>query len=313
MHRIGMGVLLLWLWVAACPALANSAQPTNDIQPSTNAQSAGSSGSSPAPAVMEVRYFDRGAKDARHAYKFHLIQEILEITRPEYGDFRIYSFADEASAKRQALLISEGRVLNLTWASPGTVIARAEVIAIPVDILQGLLGFRVCLINPDNYPAQVNSLHQLDIGQGLNWSDVEIYRYNQINVREAPSFEALFTMLAAKRFQCLPLGADEVVFTWREKKLDYPFLTIEPNLLLYYDHPVHLQVSKKHPELARRLALGLGKLQRSGRFQQLFSSYHRRDLELLALHQRRLICLLTPYLPSAGQCTQVPPVPATHP
>lgn len=259
-----------------------------------------------AAPVMEVRYFDRGILDARHAYKFQLIHELLAVTRPEFGDYKVYSFGHESSAKRQALLISEGEILNLTWASPGTVIARAEVISIPVDILKGLLGYRVCLINPANFPAGVDNIAELSIGQGLNWSDVEIYRFNELQVRQAPSFEALFDMLAAKRFQCLPLGADEVAFTWREKKEAYPFLQLESRLLIYYDHPVHLQVSKKHPELARRLALGLTRLQQNGRFEQLFNEYHARDLELLALSQRRIFCLVSPYLPLAGQCTRNP-------
>ncbi len=258
------------------------------------------------PPPMEVRYYDRGVKDARHAYKFQLIHELLEITRAEYGDYQIIPFDAEPSAKRQALLISQGKSLNLTWASPGTVIASADVISIPVDILKGLLGYRVCLINPENFPATINRLDELIIGQGLNWSDVDIYRANEIGVRQGPSFEALFDMLAVKRYQCLPLGADEVVFTWREKKAEYPFLEMEQRLLIYYDYPIYLQVSKKTPELARRLELGLAKLIENGRFDALFDHYHAQDLELLALRQRRLFCLVSPYLPAAGQCTETP-------
>lgn len=262
--------------------------------------------SATASPVMEVRYFDRGKKDARHAYKYKLIHELLEATRAEYGDYKVVPFDAESSAKRQALLISEGRVLNLTWASPGTVIANADVIAIPVDILKGLLGYRICLINPANFPPAIRNLSDMVIGQGLNWSDVDIYRFNDIPVREAPSFEALFDMLAVKRYQCLSLGADEVVFTWREKKADYPFLTLEPQLLIYYDHPIYLQVSKKSPELARRLELGLAKLIHNGRFDALFDQYHAADLKFLALHQRRYFCMVTPYLPLSGQCTETP-------
>lgn len=256
--------------------------------------------------VMEVRYYDRGIKDARHAYKFQLIHELLEITRAEYGDYRIIPFDAEPSAKRQALLISEGTVLNLTWASPGTVIASADVISIPVDILKGLLGYRICLINPDNFPTEVKRLEELVIGQGLNWSDVDIYRANAVEVRQGPSFEALFDMLAVKRYQCLPLGADEVAFTWREKKASYPFLEMEQKLLIYYDYPIYLQISKKTPELAQRLELGLAKLMQNGRFNALFDHYHAQDLELLALRQRRLFCLISPYLPAAGQCKDTP-------
>lgn len=61
--------------------------------------------SATAAPVMEVRYFDRGKKDARHAYKYQLIHEVLEATRAEYGDYKVVPFGAESSAKRQALLL----------------------------------------------------------------------------------------------------------------------------------------------------------------------------------------------------------------
>lgn len=253
---------------------------------------------------MIVRYYDRGAKDARHAYKFALIKRILEITRPEFGDYRIEPFGEEPSAKRQALLISEGKILNLLWASPGTVIARADVITVPVDILRGLLGYRVCLINPANFPARetLHSLNQLSIAQGLNWADIDIYKHNDIHPRQAPTFEGLFDMLAAKRYECLPLGADEVMYTWRDQKNKFPFLAVEPNILIYYDYPIYLHISKQFPALAQRVELGLQKLQRSGEFDRLFKQHHAADIAQLHLNQRKIFCLISPYLPAQGQC-----------
>jgi hypothetical protein len=257
-----------------------------------------------AKAPMVVRYYDRGAKDARHAYKFELITKILQVTRAEFGDYQLAPFGEEPSAKRQALLISEGKILNLLWASPGTVIARADVITIKVDILRGLLGYRVCLINPANFPDsdKLQSLSQLQIAQGLNWADVEIYKHNDIQPKQAPTFEALFEMLAAKRFECLPLGADEVMYTWRDQKNKFPFLAIEPNVLIYYDYPIYLHISKQFPELAARVELGLQKLQRNGEFDRLFKQHHAADIAQLHLNQRKIFCLKSPYLPEQGQC-----------
>lgn len=258
---------------------------------------------------MVVRYYDRGVKDARHAYKFELIARILDVTRAEYGSYSFARFSEEPSAKRQALLISEGKILNLLWASPGTVIAKADVITIPVDILRGLLGYRVCLINPANFPdtEKLQSLKQLHIAQGLNWADIEIYKFNDLTPKQAPTFEALFDMLAAKRYECLPLGSDEVMYTWRDKKTKFPFLAVEPNILIYYDYPIYLHVSKKSPELAERVKLGLKKLQHNGEFDRLFRKHHAADIEQLNLRQRKVFCLKSPYLPIDGQCEKPPP------
>ncbi|HEY8939662.1 MAG TPA: hypothetical protein VIM59_05725 [Cellvibrio sp.] len=254
-------------------------------------------------AAMEVRYYDRGAKDARHAYKFELIRAILESTRTEYGEYTIIPFAEEPSAKRQSLLISEGKILNLLWAAPGTAIATGDVITVPVDILRGLLGFRVCLINPAYFPAgPIQSLDQLQIGQGLNWADVEVYKFNGITPKQGPTFESLFEMLAAKRYHCLPLGADEAMYTWREKKAFYPFLTLEPDLLIYYDYPIYLHVSKQFPQLAKRIALGLKKLQANGEFERLFNRHHAADVAALHLARRKVFCLRSPYIIDSHQC-----------
>ena len=285
-------VIHWWLLVLAI-SINSSAQTTADTaEPAAT------------PAPMVVRYYDRGAKDARHAYKFELINKILEVTRPEFGDFEIAPFGEEPSSKRQALLISEGKILNLLWASPGTIIASADVITIPVDILRGLLGYRICLINPANFPdsATLTSIKQLHIAQGLNWADMEIYKHNDITPKQAPSFEALFEMLAAKRYECLPLGADEVMYTWRDKKATFPFLAVEPNILIYYDYPIYLHISKKFPELAKRVEVGLTKLQRSGEFDRLFKQHHAADIAQLHLNQRKIFCLKSPYLPAQGQC-----------
>lgn len=255
---------------------------------------------------MVVRYYDRGLKDARHAYKFELIARILDVTRAEYGDYTLAPFGEEPSAKRQALLISEGKILNLLWASPGTPIAQADVISIPIDILRGVLGYRVCLINPANFPdtEKLTSLKQLHIAQGLNWADMEIYKFNDIYPKQAPTFEALFDMLAAKRYECLPLGSDEVMYTWRDQKTKFPFLAVEPDILIYYDYPIYLHVSKKFPELAERVKTGLHKLQQNGEFDRLFRKHHATDLAQLNLRQRKVFCLTSPYLPIDGQCTK---------
>lgn len=252
---------------------------------------------------MEVRYYDRGAKDARHAYKFTLIRSILENTRSEYGDYTIIPFAEEPSAKRQSLLISEGKILNLLWAAPSTAIAQGEVISIPTDISNGLLGYRVCLINPAHFPAEpITSINQLQIGQGLNWADIEVYKHNGVIPKQGPTFESLFEMLAAKRYHCLPLGADEAIYTWREKKAEYPFLTLEQNLLIYYDYPIYLHVSKQTPKLAERISIGLAKIKANGEFERLFNQYHADDVRQLHLQTRKVFCLKSPYSNNSHQC-----------
>jgi hypothetical protein len=268
------------------------------------------SGMAPIMAPMIVSYTNPIGHSVLHTYKVDLIRTILEQTRAEFGDYRIKPLAGEnPNDLRRVALLNEGKLVNLLWGSPGTLIANAEAIPIPVDILNGLLGYRICFTHSD-VPLKLENLKDLEalralkFGQGAEWPDVKIYQQNQLTLVPAPSFGSLFDMLGYKRFECLALGANEIMETYHQKKAQYPFLTIDNSLLIYYDFPIYFYVSKKHPELAKRLQLGLEKLQKSGEFTQLFKQHHDKDLALLNLRQRKVFCLKSPYVNDANQCAK---------
>lgn len=261
---------------------------------------------------MTVSYLKLDDFDAHYHYRYELIAQALEITRPEFGGYQLKPYTSQTSSIRYAQLLTEGDQLNLLWASPGTPTASADAIIIPIDIVKGLLGYRVCLINANAVPNLnfVNDLHTfsaLKIGQG-QWPDRAIYHFNKVTEIDSPNFSNLFKMLGAKRFDCIPLGIDEVEQVYQDKKSQYPFLAIDSHLLIYYHYPVYFYVSKKHPKLAQRLTLGLQKMQSSGEFNQLFLKYHAQDIERLDLKKRSLICLKSPYI-NEPQCMQAPGYP----
>ena len=266
-----------------------------------------SSAAAIAPSVMVVRYHDAGDADKHNGFQFELIRQALEISRPEFGDYIIRPYSTAPTAKRQAILLGEGKLMNIQWASPGTPIAQGDVIQVPGDIMQGAMGFRVCLLNRHqlaNFAAVKNlaDLRNFTIGQGQDWTDKLIYIHNNIPLVEAPGLGNLFPFLASGRVDCLALGIHEIGFKYRQEKTKYPQLSIEPSLLLYYEFPTYLYVSKRDPLLAERITLGLRKLQASGAYEKLFAQYFARDIVPLHLHERTIICLKSPYLPQASQC-----------
>jgi hypothetical protein len=257
-----------------------------------------------------VRYLELGDLRAVHAFKFELIDRALELTRNEFGDYQKIPYAGaDLSQIRYSKLISEGRVLNIAWGSPGTLLAKGEVITIPIDILKGLLGYRICLINGKVPPGietayKTGSLSSLKIGSGELWEDKKIYRNNKINIISGTNFTSLFDMLGYQRFDCLPFGADEVQSIYNDRKAQYPFLAIDTQLLIYYEFPTYLYVSKKAPELAQRIQSGLSKMQETGEFERLFKKHHPQDLSLLNLRARKVICLKSPFLDQSEQCSK---------
>lgn len=256
---------------------------------------------------MIIKYHFSIPGDDHHGYNAELIQRVLEITRPEFGDYRIQTYSQAPIGKRQAVLLNEGKLLNMQWSSPGTDIASADVIEIPIDILRGLQGYRVCMINAGtdidfSKITDIESFKKLRIAQGSAWGELPIYYYNGITPLEPPTLGGLYPMLGFKRFDCVPLGVNEIGTILDIEKPHYPFLAIEKTLLIYYNFPIYFYVSKKYPDIAKRFELGLKKMIASGEFNSLFNKYHQKKLMQLNLKQRRLICLNSPFTADAHQC-----------
>jgi hypothetical protein len=258
---------------------------------------------------MPVRYSETldGNDDARFGYIFGLIHRSLELTRAEFGDYVIEPYQTELSTQRHAVVLSEGVSLNLAWASPGTVVSGSDSIPIKIDILRGLLGYRVCLFNRTSalnlkQITTIDDLRLVKIGQGINWADNLIYNQNKVPLVEAPTFESLFRMLALNRFDCIPLGANEVKHVYLDKKDAYPFLALDEDLLIYYSFPIYFYISSRAPKLAQRMELGLQKMQKSGEFERRFIEHHKEKLASLNLKRRAVICLKSPYATDAKQC-----------
>ncbi len=290
------GILSIPSQAADLPTIqANSAQANSGVADSS---------------LFTVRYPITKELRSLEVYQYELIRRAMELTRDEFGDYQIIPYESrDTLQQRLAALIRDGKLVNLVWTSPGTPVATSDVIRIPIDILHGLLGYRICLTNVkaplvlDEFD-RTHSLDFLKIAQGDSWPDLKIYQHNRINAISGPTFNSLFQMLGFRRFNCLPLGVHEVEVSYDEKKSTYPFLAIDDQLLIFYEYPIYLYVSKSQPELAKRLELGLGRMQGNGEFERLFKQYYPLAFTKLRLGSRKIICLKSPFLDQSKQCSQ---------
>lgn len=251
------------------------------------------------------------AMEALQAYQHDLMRLVLDQTKDEYGGYTISPiYIGELSVKRQAMLLAQGEEINILWNSPGSVVESAYTTPIPTDIFQGLLGYRVCLINSSNdndytMVVDIPSLAHLKIGQVFGWTDLEIYQFNKINVTQAKTFEGLLGMLAANRFNCLLLGAGEIETIYQQKRATMPMLAIENTLLVYYDFPIYFYISNKEPLLIERFKKGMKKVEANGDLMRLFNRYYKDKIAPLNIANRRIICVKSPYLPLTNQCKNI--------
>lgn len=91
------------------------------------------------------------------------------------------------------------------------------VIVIRIPLLKGLLGQRLLAIRADSASryGQVRTLDDLrrdfTLGQCHDWPDTGIQKAAGLNtVTAPPSYDTLYPMLQARRFDAIPLGINEI-------------------------------------------------------------------------------------------------------
>lgn len=231
---------------------------------------------------------------------YALIKLALEETL-EYGPYQIQRsiVMGQGRALRE---LSESHVDVISIANVATSPTREEdLLAIPIPIDGGLLGFRVCLIRTQN-ESRFDNIRSLDdlisrgirIGQGRHWPDTDILRANGVDVITNTRFETLFKMLENDRFDCFARGINEVMFDL--EKIKDSNLRIEPDLLLAYPMPSYFFVAPDDHESAHRVQLGIERAIRDGRFARYLTHFYLAAVDSLNLDQRTVLILNNPLL-----------------
>lgn len=151
--------------------------------------------------------------------------------------------------------------------------AEDKLLPIRFPILKGLLGYRVCIINPANQPKfsavrTLQDLKSLSFGQGFGWPDVDTLRSNGLKVVVTSKYENLFPMVEGGRFDGFPRG---VLEPWVELRSRPQWgLTVDTNVLLIYTLPFYLFVAPDNQQLASDLHEGFERALANGNFDRYF-------------------------------------------
>ncbi|WP_022941627.1 transporter substrate-binding domain-containing protein [Psychromonas hadalis] len=251
-------------------------------------------------ATTKITVWDHTVNDPTEIIMDTLLRA-LEITKPEYGDYQlITSIEMEQGRALRELSTRENSHLDLAHFAP-TREREEQAIVVRIPLIQGLLGYRICLIKQgEQYKfSQITNKQQwlasdLSIGQHKNWPDTLVLQNNGLNVKTTYKYELLFQQLVKNRFDCFARGANEINYEQRNhRNLN---LEIEKTIILHYPFPMFFFVNKNNPSLAKRLELGLSRLMEDGTSAQLFEHYYRTQIEDLNLKNRHIIELNNPTL-----------------
>lgn len=245
-----------------------------------------------------IRYFPAGPI---YEYRWKLLELALSHTSAAGETFRLLPYAEDITQNRGMQLLQSGSIDVIAL---GTNVEReSRMLPIKIDILRGIVGFRVFVIRAADQ-ARIARMdeqtlrQQLTFGLNSQWADLPIMRANGLTVETSSNYENLFGMLAAGRFDAFPRGLNEAKRELDERQQSYPQLAVEQTKALFFPYPVYFWVRKENTALAQRIERGLNASLADGSFRKLFATYHAGEITMLAKEKRQVIRLANPILPA---------------
>jgi hypothetical protein len=249
-----------------------------------------------AAALEVVRPAPESPGDTRYDYYWEVLAQALKITEPDLGPYALRPAAQPMSERRalEELKNGSGSITVLVHGNVADYEHELLPIRFPLD--KGLLGYRVFLIRAQTQSQfdHVNSLDELrqhTIGQGQGWGDITILRQAGLTVVEGGTYEGLFAMLAAGRFELFSRGIVEVGEELERQKTQHPEIALERHLLLHYPLARYFYVTRSTAgeALARRISEGLERMLRDGSFERMFRTFKAPFEQQVDLRDRLLI------------------------
>lgn len=254
-------------------------------------------------SAEDIVLYEKGQSllDARVIYKTEMIREALIHTEEDYGSYKIRTNAPIMNALQARKYLQAGEKLNVYIALTNPE-WESETIPIRIPIRKGLLSYRLLLIHKDDQDlykdiTTIDDLKRLKVGLQHGWTTTLIMQDAGFDVVTGTSYDGLFLMLNNKRFHYIPRGVNEIYGEVEARKEQLFNVMVEPNLALYIISPTYIFVSKKYPQLAERLELGLERMIEDGTLDRIFHEYYDESIKRAELEKRTVIEIPNSLLP----------------
>lgn len=239
--------------------------------------------------------------DKHHIYSTELLRLALEKTRKEYGAFTLRPIPPRNYTRALKAAVDDtfpNLIIETSYEQALTHHAKLDFINFPMDL--GVLGYRVCFINPKLKASgkkieSIEDLRQYTFAHGVGWADTIIFRHNGLKVQEIDNYDGMFLMVIGGRVDFFCRGANEILGEM-EQFSQLKELTIDEQFLLIYPLPRFFYLNGKNKLAKKRIELGLQRAYADGSLQALWKANFLPSLELVNLAQRKAIHLENPLL-----------------
>jgi hypothetical protein len=284
--------VVVWGWCLCALSLAAGAAATDD-------------------STVLIYPRPESATDSQYQYDYELLRQALEATVATHGPYELRQSASSMNQARAADEIAAGSGLVNVFARSTTMDHEQRLLPIRIPIDKGLISYRVFLIRHDMQPrfAAVSSLDDLrgySVGSFATWADTRILRDGGFKVVTGDSYEGLFRMLVAKRFDFFSRSADEAYREFDERRELLPDMRVEEKLLLHFPTTrlFFVQRSDEGTKLASRIEAGLNRMIKDGSFDAYFLKMKGPLIERAHLKTRKVFRIDNPVLSPETQATR---------
>ncbi|WP_412470390.1 hypothetical protein [Oceanospirillum sp. RT-1-3] len=196
----------------------------------------------------------------RHQYFRYFLEEILTLSRSDFGDFKVKSL--ECGNEKECVESGAYKKGDIIY-SPSENWDLADFKKIEAPILSGLMGLRLpvyeykdrmkfeAIKSPEEYKKKRVSFNK-------NWRDYKILEKSKFKLIAVETFDDIYGALTDSRADYTLRGVSEAFIEVLNQKEN---LLIDTKNFIYYRYPVYLYVRKTNKRLYRALILGMKKME----------------------------------------------------
>lgn len=203
--------------------------------------------------------------------------KVLELILGKGGKpYKLQVAGPPVNQNRARAELEEGNISVLDTGIQSDLESRFDPIYLPMD--RGVLGWRLFIVHKDSVDdfskiKGIEDLRKKTAGQGQGWGDVAILEHAGLKVQTSPNIENLTQMVAGKRFDFLPLGANEVYGFLEKYGKGNANLVVDDKVVLVYPFGRFFYVKKGNKELRAAIESGMEAALADGSLQKLLVSH----------------------------------------
>lgn len=237
--------------------------------------------------------------DSREDYNYALISLALEVTKAEYGDYKIIN-APPMNTARSIYSLRTNAYPNLLVELSYQRDFEKDLIPIYFPVELGVVGYRVCFVSPNAYDKvekakSLEELKKFTVGQGFSWADTDILRHNGFTVVEIGNYSTIFRMVANNRIDLFCRGANEIENEYKTQKGEMNLL-YDKKIVIFYPLPRFYYFNKNNLLAKERIEKGLKTAYADGSVHLLWEKHFGKSVNFVNLNTRDIYKLENPFI-----------------